>query len=282
MDQVFFCRYWYILIFFVFISCNSSEKEENKNEITVSKKPIEIDFAQSIVIKPTNKKEEIKIDSTQSMASEPDININDGTCVLEADMAAQGLVNIQEIDNSILVELKYSTNDNFIGKDVYGCITKCYLQKETAGKLKVASDILQKNHPSLRLLVYDGGRSVTAQKALWEALPQYKPSVRKTFVADPAIGSIHNYGSAVDLTIADLAGKPLDMGTKYDYFGELAYPKLEDRFLKEGKLTALQVENRKLLRNTMKQAGFMPIEYEWWHFNAVSRAKAKSLYRIIQ
>ena len=63
------------------------------------------------------------------------------------------------------------------------------------------------------------------------------------YVADPKKGSIHNYGCAVDLTVYDLASKkPLDMGTKYDFFGDLAYPRLEYKMLKEGKLTKEQVE----------------------------------------
>jgi D-alanyl-D-alanine dipeptidase len=101
-------------------------------------------------------------------------------------------------------------------------------------------------------------------------------------VANPVQGSIHNYGSAVDLTIATAEGTPLDMGTKYDFFGELAYPKKENYFLKIGKLSKQQIANRQLLRSVMKAAGYMPIDYEWWHFNAMSRQTAKATYRIIQ
>ena len=145
-----------------------------------------------------------------------------------------------------------------------------------------ASKYLRTVNDSLRLLVYDGARPHAIQIVLWESLPQYTPAKRRTFVADPAEGSIHNYGSAVDLTIAFADGTPLDMGTKYDYFGELAYPKFENRFLQNGKLSKNQLENRQLLRKVMQKAGFMPIEYEWWHFNAVSRAKAKAMYQIVE
>ena len=204
------------------------------------------------------------------------------TCEYEQRMRQQGLINIQEFNPSILVELRYSTTDNFVGKDVYGCITDCYLQKRPAEMLSKASDLLQQKHPNYRLLVYDGGRPLSIQKILWNSLPQYSPKQRATYVANPAQGSIHNYGSAVDLTIATADGTPLDMGTKYDFFGELAYPKKEAYFLKIKRLTKQQVANRQLLRSVMRASGYMPIDYEWWHFNAVSRQTAKASYRIIQ
>ncbi len=202
-------------------------------------------------------------------------------CAYEQKMREQGLVNVQEIDPNILVELKYSTTDNFVGKDVYGCITNCFLQKKPAEMLSHANDLLKRKHPNYRLLVYDGGRPLSSQKVLWNSLTQYSPKQRATYVANPAQGSIHNYGSAVDLTIATTDGTPLDMGTEYDFFGELAYPKKENYFLNIGKLTKQQIANRQLLRSVMKSAGYMPIEYEWWHFNAVSRQTAKATYKII-
>ncbi|MBB6005157.1 M15 family metallopeptidase [Arcicella rosea] len=204
------------------------------------------------------------------------------TCEYEKKMLQQGLVNVREIDASILVELKYSTTDNFVGKDVYGCITNCFMQKRPAEMLKKANTLLQKKHPNYRLLVYDGGRPLSIQKVLWSTLSQYPPRERAKYVANPAQGSIHNYGSAVDLTIATADGKALDMGTKYDYFGELAYPVKEDYFLAKKKLTKQQVANRILLRNVMEAVGFMHIDYEWWHFNAVSRREAKQIYQIIE
>ena len=203
-------------------------------------------------------------------------------CEYELKMREQGLVNIQEIDPNILVELKYSTTDNFVGKDVYDCITNCYLQKRPAEMLSNANNLLRRINANYHLLVYDGGRPLSMQKILWNSLTQYSPKQRATYVANPAQGSIHNYGSAVDLTIANLNGTPLDMGTKYDFFGELAYPKKESYFLKVGKLSKQQIANRQLLRRVMRAAGYMSIEYEWWHFNAMSRQSAKVTYRIIQ
>lgn len=201
---------------------------------------------------------------------------------LEQAMIRQGLVDIQKLDPSIRVELKYSTTDNFVGKDVYGDLTRAYLQPMAAQKLAKASKELQNRHPELRLLVYDATRPRSAQWDLWNTLKHLPVNERGKYVSNPRNGSVHNYGCAVDLTLATKDGKPLDMGTKFDYFGELAYPEKEDQLLKQGKLTAKQVENRRLLRSVMKKAGFSSLKAEWWHFNALSRAEAKNRYSIIE
>lgn len=202
---------------------------------------------------------------------------------VEQRMIEQGLVDIQTLDSTIMVELKYSTTDNFVKTDVYGDLTRAYLQPKPAEMLVKASKALQEKYPDYRLLVYDAARPLTVQHILWNLLDSIPPKKREDFVANPAMASIHNFGSAVDLTVYDnVSKKPLDMGTKYDFFGDLAYPRLEYKMLKEGKLTKEQVENRIILREAMKKSGYMRIESEWWHFNAISRAKAKSLYEIVE
>ncbi|MFN8358126.1 MAG: M15 family metallopeptidase [Spirosomataceae bacterium] len=203
-------------------------------------------------------------------------------CPEEKKMEAAGLVDIQKLDPSILVDLKYSGTDNFVKQDVYGCITRCFLQPLAAQKLIKASQYLQKKHPNLRLLVYDGARSREVQWKFWKALSHIPPNQREDYVSNPQIGSIHNYGCAVDLTVATADGKPLDMGTIFDFFGELAYPRYESKLLKDGKLSKAQIENRKILREAMRKGGFSPIETEWWHFNAISRKRAKATFGIIE
>ena len=93
---------------------------------------------------------------------------------------------------------------------------------------------------------------------------------------------MHNFGAAVDLSIINENGYVLDMGTEYDYFGELAYPREEDRMIKEGKLSHKQLLNRELLRSVMEQSGFSGITTEWWHFNSCRRSEAYTLYPIIE
>lgn len=199
---------------------------------------------------------------------------------LEQSLMNAGLVDIQSLDSSIQVDLKYSSTDNFVGVDVYGQLEKCYLQREVAEKVVEAQRFLQEKKPGYSLLIFDGARPLSVQQIFWDTLA--KPDhLKHLYVADPREGSIHNFGSAVDLTIADAQGQALDMGTPYDFFGELAYPSKEEDLLQQGALTGQQVANRQLLREIMALAGFTPINTEWWHFNAYSRKKAEELYRII-
>ncbi|MGG7661262.1 M15 family metallopeptidase [Dyadobacter sp. BHUBP1] len=202
---------------------------------------------------------------------------------IEQKMVDRGLVDIQKVDPEILVELKYSTTDNFIGRDVYGDLTRAYLQPEMAKRLAKASTLLKKEKPGYRLLVYDAARPNSAQYDLWNALDHLKiPARSKTqYVADPKIGSNHNFGCAIDLTVVDENGKPLDMGTKFDFFGPLAYPRSEQEMLEKGKLTARQIENRQLLRKVMTQVGFKVNTTEWWHFDGMSKAQARVKYGMI-
>ncbi|WP_338229796.1 M15 family metallopeptidase [Algoriphagus taiwanensis] len=201
---------------------------------------------------------------------------------LEQKLIDQRLVEIQAVDPSIRVELKYSTEDNFFGQDVYGELTRCYLQPEVAQRVKAANEALQKEYPHLTLLIYDGVRPLSVQQILWDSLD--KPdSIKPLYVADPKIGGLHNFGVAVDLTIFDTqADSVLDMGTTYDYFGYPAYPDREKQMLAEGKITQTHIANREILRKVMKGAGFTGIGSEWWHFNAFSRKEAGEKFPLVQ
>ncbi|MFN3999894.1 M15 family metallopeptidase [Algoriphagus sp.] len=201
---------------------------------------------------------------------------------LEKTLIAQGLVDIETVIPGIRVELKYSTEDNFFGKDVYGDHVRAYLQPIVAEMLRKAQESLQKDHPNLTLLVYDGVRPLSVQQILWDDLD--KPdSIKPLYVADPKIGGLHNYGVAVDLTIFDNElGKPLDMGTAYDFFGYPAYPDREKQMLASGKITQKHVSNREILRKVMIGAGFTGIGSEWWHFNAFSRKEAGEKFELIK
>ena len=192
------------------------------------------------------------------------------------------LVNIQELDSTILIDLKYSTTDNFMNMDMYGDLETCYLRKNPAEMLLRANEYLKETNPELNLLIYDGLRPRSIQRKLWNALDEVPETERTQYVADPEKGSIHNYGAAVDLTLAHENGSPLDMGTNYDYFGELAFPALEDSLLSIGVLTKAQIQNRKILRSVMTKAGFSTISSEWWHFNAYSYQDIQSKYNIIE
>jgi D-alanyl-D-alanine dipeptidase len=194
-------------------------------------------------------------------------------------MTEAGLVDVRSVCPDLRVDLKYSTTDNFVHQDVYGDLDKCFLRKEAAAKLADAQKRLRALKPGWRLLVYDGARPRRVQARFFAIV---RGTDQQQYVADPARGSIHNYGAAVDLTIIDADGKELDMGTPFDFFGELAQPKLEQQFLLQGKLTEVQLRNRRLLRDVMTQAGFLPISNEWWHFDAFPREEVERRYKIIE
>lgn len=192
------------------------------------------------------------------------------------------LVDVEGVIPGIKVELKYSTTDNFFEQDVYGDLTKAFLQPEVAEQLKIAQEMLKNEYPDYTLLIYDGVRPSSVQQILWDNLD--KPdSLKPLYVADPKIGSLHNFGVAVDLTIFDIkADSTLDMGTGYDFFGYQAYPDREEQMLAENKITAAQIANRAILRKVMTANGFTGIGSEWWHFNAYSRKEAGEKFEIIK
>lgn len=247
-----------LITLFTNYSCENSSSNLANNKLIPTKNSTNID---SSIIKPI--KHTIKYDS------------------LELSIIKSGLINIQSLDSNIIVELKYATEDNFMHKNVYGSLTRAYLQKEAAESLLKVQASLKEIHPQYNILIYDAVRPRSVQQFMWDFLDM--PISEKTkFVSNPKNGSIHNYGCAVDLTIADSNGIALDMGAKYDEIGKIAYPRLESHFLKKGDLTSDQIENRKLLRKIMKAGDFTGISTEWWHFNRYSRNVAKTKYKIIE
>jgi D-alanyl-D-alanine dipeptidase len=200
---------------------------------------------------------------------------------LEESLISQGLVALEGIIPRIRVELKYSTTDNFFGEDVYGDLERAFLQPEVAELLRNAQEKLTTKYTNLTLLIYDAARPLEVQQILWDNLA--KPdSLKPLYVADPKVGSLHNFGVAVDLTIYDNeSGQPLDMGTGYDFFGYAAYPDREMEMLASGTITKAQVANREILRSVMTTSGFTGIGSEWWHFNAFSRKEAGEKFELI-
>lgn len=191
------------------------------------------------------------------------------------------LVDVQSLNKDIFVELKYATSDNFMGIILYERLKKAYLQKDVAERLSKVQVYLSQLKPGFHLLIYDALRPVSVQQKMWDALDSLPPVERGKFVSNPKNRSLHNMGAAVDLTILDQKGIPLDMGAGYDDIREIAYPSLEKQFLAEGKLTTIHIENRDLLRKIMKSQGFRQLQTEWWHFNACSRAEGLLKYKVL-
>jgi len=160
-------------------------------------------------------------------------------------------VNIKSLSSDIILDIKYATADNFLKQAVYDC-GECYLREATAKALLAAQKEFVKRGYSLKL--FDCYRPLSVQKKMWKILPGTH------YVANPAKGSKHNRGAAVDLTLVDLAtGKELDMGTPFDTFSPRAhhtYTQLPKEVL----------DNRKLLKEVMDKYNFKSIYSEWWHY----------------
>ncbi len=220
-------------------------------------------------------------DNKEDVLQEDYLPIAIDSCALEDSIKFKGLINVQEINPDIRVHLRYSGLNNFLNKDIYGCLTNACLQTETAEMLSEAQEELSTRDPNLHLLIWDAARPRSVQWKMWNTLEM--PIAQKTrYVSNPRNGSIHNYGCAVDLTICEADGKQLDMGTDFDYFGKTANTNMEFILVQNGELNYQQLDNRKLLRQVMRKAGFNTISSEWWHFNAMSRAEARKRYEIVE
>jgi len=177
--------------------------------------------------------------------------------------AEEPLVDIAAYLPSALVELRYMREDNFLGRAVYPPEARCLLRESVAQRLVRVAERLAKE--GLRLKLWDCYRPWSVQKAMWELLP--KPG----FVANPATGSHHNRGAAVDLTLANAEGEELEMPTPFDEFSPRAR-----QGATEGIPTAA-VHNRDKLKAAMEAEGFLANRAEWWHFDAGDARRFKVL-----
>lgn len=203
---------------------------------------------------------------------------------LDMFMQEYGMVNIQMIDNDILVNLKYTTTDNFVGQDMYGDLQEAYLEREFANRVAKAQSILKEYNPNYTLLIYDAARPISVQRAMRQCV---EGTNLERFVADGTRGGRHNYGVAVDLTIATLDGTPLDMGAGFDDFTEAAsvkgtadtsdastrtpevYRRYINNLAKRGIISYQAAQNRILLIEVMHKAGLYPYRREWWHYEDI-------------
>ena len=164
------------------------------------------------------------------------------------------LVEVTKLDPTIRLDIRYAATNNFMGIQLYD-EARAFLQRP-------AAEAVERVHAQLRrhgygLILYDAYRPWYVTKMFWDATPDHQ----KVFVADPAKGSRHNRGGAVDLGLVHLAtGEVADMGSDYDEFSIRAYPTYPGG-------TAVQRERRELLRLLMAGEGFSVYPEEWWHFD---------------
>lgn len=166
----------------------------------------------------------------------------------------QAMIELHDLDPTIVYELGYASTHNFTGAPLYPTDTKYTFMRRPAAKalLEVQRELRARG---LGLKIWDAYRPYSVTVAFWERVHDER------YVADPHKGSLHNRGTAADLTIIELAtGKELKMPTGWDAMNDSAH---------QGnmKLPADMIENRELLRSVMTKHGFEIFQTEWWHFN---------------
>ncbi|KHD88384.1 MAG: hypothetical protein OM95_09635 [Bdellovibrio sp. ArHS] len=181
--------------------------------------------------------------------------------------------------SEVALDLKYASEDNFMQKDVYQGFQRCFLAPIAYTMFENACRVLRENHPHLQFLIWDTLRPRSIQSLFYAHL---EGTPFQNYVAAPFPGSLHNFGMAMDLTLQTKEGEPLDMGTGFDDFRDLAQPKLEQKFLASGELTPQQHANRLLLRELLESQGFKVLEHEWWHFNALPKDQVHGLHPVLE
>lgn len=163
------------------------------------------------------------------------------------------MVEIKGLIPEARYQLHYATATNFTGKKLYRKATLSFLRLPVATALHGVQQSLKRK--GYGIIIWDAYRPYAVTKKMWRLIHDER------YVANPAKGSGHNRGIAVDLTLYDLkSGEDLDMGTAFDHFSDTAHHSFTA-------LTATQLHNRSLLKNTMIEHGFKPLETEWWHYS---------------
>lgn len=215
---------------------SSLEVSSEQNSVkTVTIKPEEPLKSTPVIPKPEGKSNENK------QVPSPKVEIKE----------INGMVLLSSLDKDIVIQLKYATTNNFTKKIIYPN-SVCVLRKNTASKLASANAKLKKL--GYRIKVWDAYRPLYVQQIFWDIVKDSR------FVASPKNGgSIHNRGSAVDVTLVDINGKELNLPSKFDDFSPKAYRS-------NSKMTSEAKKNMDLLTKSMVASGFTTINTEWWHF----------------
>jgi len=179
----------------------------------------------------------------------------------------------------VVTDLRYATDNNFMGKNIYGVFRDPYLHREAAEKFIEAVRALKEGGSGYRFLILDALRPRRAQQVLWDFV---EGTPEQEYVANPVKGSIHNFGFALDITLVDREGRELDMGTPFDSFSPVAQPKNEPEMFVKGLLTREQLDNREILKNALESAGFSQLSIEWWHFDADKGDNVRGSYQIVE
>jgi D-alanyl-D-alanine dipeptidase len=164
------------------------------------------------------------------------------------------LVELTSLDPTIKLDIRYATSNNFMGAPFY-TEARAFMQRPAAEAVVRANRVLHKY--GYGVIIHDAYRPWFVTKMFWDGTPDDK----KDFVADPAKGSNHNRGGAVDLSLYDLrTGKEVEMTGGYDEMSDRSYAEYQGG-------TSLQRWRRNLLRAAMEEQGFKVYKFEWWHFD---------------
>ncbi len=175
--------------------------------------------------------------------------------------AKGALVEIQQLDPSILIEMRYATQNNFTQETIYPQSFKCMLAKEPAQALVLVQKYLKEKE--LGLKIWDAYRPKSCQARLWEVCGKQYPDEKERgkYVANPnSEGIRHPRGYSIDLTLVDKNGKELHMPTGFDDFTPQAWSDCPD-------VDEVAKRNRAILIEAMSKHGFKVVKCEWWHFD---------------
>ncbi|MBL8345508.1 MAG: M15 family metallopeptidase [Rubrivivax sp.] len=190
-----------------------------------------------------------------------------------AELSAQG---------GIVVDLRYAGTNNFAGRCLYGDLDCAWLRTEAAAGLAESARWLAAQRPGWRLLVLDALRPQRVQEAIWADVVG---TPDEAYFANPAAGSMHSYGMAVDVTLLDPRGREAgaaEMGSGFDEMSEASHPALHAAHLATGRLSAAQVALRGLLHQAMAAGGFAGISTEWWHFDHGAREHVRREFPLVE
>lgn len=232
------CKVILILLLVLFLTGCAAESPEESMEITLPTKTVMQSEAATEPVKPE-------------------------LLSILVDPREEDFVRIVDYVPDVIVDLKYCTEDNFTGQQIYE-FEDVFLRYGTVMKLKTVSEELSAQ--GLYLKIWDGFRPVSAQFKLWDICPD------STYVANPNKGfSNHSRGFAVDLTLVDESGAELEMPTGFDDFSAKA-----DRDYSDCSKTA--AENARLLESVMEKHGFSGYWGEWWHFNDTRKYEVETCF----
>lgn len=187
----------------------------------------------------------------QPAQSAPPAPTENSTNAVQVSTNVDDLVDVEKIIPGIVLDIRYATTNNFTGQKLYP-VSRCCLRREAAENLKTVQDEL--HGMGLALKIFDGYRPLSVQRKMWAVYPH------AGFVADPAKGSRHNRGAAVDLTLIKLDGTEVPMPTPFDDFTPKAHRNYMD-------LPPEVIHNRELLERVMGEHHFRGLDTEWWHFD---------------